>query len=166
MMLTAVLAVVAYNQWQLAKDKAVLVAREEFDHALDEAEALCGHCTCDGQSCGTWLYSSCTPSYLIAIPLDKAIRNEPKITDYLTAVEYNRLAILGSSVWNFDRTKQYIDKAIRVGHEPLDGFLSHLVMGHVYFRYLSDLPDTANIEKARNEFTEAVASLRRISIER
>ena len=36
------------------------------------------------------------PAYPITIPLDKAIRLEPKAAELLTATEYNRLALLGS----------------------------------------------------------------------
>jgi hypothetical protein len=131
---------------RLLAEQVAIVAREHFNHALDDAEA---YCTC----------SSCSPSYLIEIPLDIAVRDEPAARDLLTAAEYNRLAILGSSVWDFKKAEPYGRKALEKSETPLDHFVSHLVLAHLHFRHLEDDPAHATIQEGRIHFKEAVTTL-------
>ena len=101
----------------------------------------------------------CSPVYLIEVPLDKAIGFEPNAAELLTAAEYNRLAVLGSSIWDFQKTEQYANKALAKSKTPLDGFVSHLVLAHNTFRHLNDDPERAKIKDGRYHFGQAVASL-------
>ena len=84
---------------ELLGESEMLRAREDFNKALDEADGYCSDCPL------------CSPDYLIEVPLDRAIRAEAKADKMLDAAELNRLAILGSSVWDVSKTEAFVKKA-------------------------------------------------------
>ena len=131
---------------QLVKEESVNRARAEFDNALDEAEK---HYS-DG---------SCAPAYLIEVPLDKATSNEPVAAERLTAAEYNRLAMLGSFIWDFERTESYTNKAKLKSATATDRFFSYMVLAHIHFRHMLDDPEHASLKEARRYFRLAIGSL-------
>jgi hypothetical protein len=120
--------------------------RDLFDIALDEAESYCLAC------------SSCSPAYMIVVSLDKALRSESDASELLTAAEYNRLAMLGSSVWSFDRAEMYAQKAFQKSDTSLDRFFSNVTLGHIHFRHSRNDPERAKPETARKYFNEAIKS--------
>ena len=128
--------------------QAATRAREEFDNALDEAEKYCPDCC-----------NSCAPDYLIEVSLDKALRAEPVATPLLTAAEYNRLAELGSSVWDFQKSESYVKKALTKSEAPSDLYLSYLVLGHINFKHLNDDSEHAKLNVGRDNFRKAIASI-------
>ena len=98
------------------------------------------------------------------IPLDRAVRAEEKAGGLLVAAEYNRLAVLASSVWDYDKTKGYVDKALATkGPTPLDCFFSRLVLGHITFKSLSSDSGAEKTEAARREFRDAIDCLHKAS---
>lgn len=131
----------------LLKNQVQLLERNSFDQALEEAEKHCSSCSGEG------------PDYLIAIPLEKAIQAEPGAEELLVAAEYNRLTMLGSSVWDFEKTVRYAKKALEKSQTPLDKFFSNLVLGHVYFNHLDSDPDHVKLEDARKCFRAAIRDL-------
>ncbi len=128
--------------------KKVALAREGFTAALDKAEKYCSSC------------SSCTPTYLIGIPLDKALLIEPAAATRLTAAEYNRLAVMGSYLWDFQKTEKIANKALKKSQTSLDRYVSEMVLGHIHFRHSNDCPEHANINDARKHFLKALFHLR------
>ncbi len=127
--------------------EAVHKARDDFDMALDEADRYCQG-------------PRCSPTYAIFIPLDKAVRREQEAAQFLTAAEYNRLALVGSTVWDFGISEQYVKKALdKKDKTPVDIFVSHLVLGHLNFVFLKADPDHANLKAARAHFDQAIKAL-------
>ncbi|MGD0899573.1 MAG: tetratricopeptide repeat protein [Thermoguttaceae bacterium] len=133
---------------ELVERETIHEARDDFDKVLDEADRYCEGC------------SQCSPSYAINIPLDKAVRREQEVTPFLTAAEYNRLAMLGSAVWEFGMAEKYVRKAMdKKDKTPVDVFVSHLVLGHLNFVHLKDDPEHATLKDAKDHFTQAIAAL-------
>ncbi len=145
---------------ELLARETMHMARDDFDKLLDEADQYCVACP------------QCSPTYPIIIPLEKASRREEEVAAVLTAAEYNRLAMLGSSVWDVEKTKSYVTKAMDkeratrgtakekeggTGVE-VDDFVSHLVLGHLYFVHLKD-DEPANLKRAEENFREAIKAL-------
>ena len=126
----------------------MLRAREDFNKALDEAETFCSTCV-----------MGCSPNYPIEIPLDRAVQAEKTAEKLLVSAEYNRLATLGSSVWEVSKTEAFVKKALDRSGSSLDRFFSHLVLGHVYFSHLEKGAELTKVEAARKEFRLAIASL-------
>jgi hypothetical protein len=124
-------------------------ARDDFNDALDSADNYC---------CSTCAPGS-APNYLIVIPLDRAVQAEKKAEPILTAAEYNRLAMLGSSVWELSKTEHYLTKAASKSPSAIDQFHSHLVLGHVYYSHLQKGAELSKAQRARQQFDLAVAAL-------
>jgi hypothetical protein len=116
----------------VAQDKAYR-AREAFNQGLDEAESYCPNCT--GEGC-----PPPAPPYLSLIALNKAVSREPDTAILLSQGEYNRLAILGSAVWDYHTTEVYAKKALDRSKTPIDKFFSCLVLGHINFMYFESDP--------------------------
>jgi hypothetical protein len=142
---------VAAKQVKLFDDCATLVDKETkftdraaFDQALKEAESYCPAC-------------SLSPSYLIEIPLNKALGFEPRASEVLTAAEYIRLTALGSSVWEFEVSEQYAKKALAKSKTPLDRFMSNFLLGHVTF--LNCGKDQTKLDLGRGYFKTSIACL-------
>jgi hypothetical protein len=133
---------------ELFKESEMLRAREDFTRALDDAETFCSTCVV-----------GCSPSYPIEIPLDRAVQAEKTAEKLLVPAEYNRLATLGSSVWEVSKTEAFVKKALGRNGSSLDHFFSHLVLGHVYFSHLEKGAELTKVEAARKEFRLAIASL-------
>ncbi len=132
---------------ELLGESEMLRAREDFNKALDEADGYCSDCPL------------CSPDYLIEVPLDCAIRAEAKADKMLDAAELNRLAILGSSVWDVSKTEAFVKKALDRSGTSLDRFFSHLVLAHVYFCHLEKGAELGKVEAGRKEFRLAIGSL-------
>jgi len=122
-------------------------ARDEFDQAIDEASRFCPTCT------------HCAPAYAIQIPLAKALTREPEAAAILSAGEYNRFAMLGSSVWDFKKTESFVKKAMEKSGEPFDRFFSNLLLGHLNYTYAESDPASASIQVGDVGFTTAVGCL-------
>ncbi len=120
-------------------------ARAKFDAALDKSEELCKQC---GEFC---------PPYSLPLHLNRAIYNEPTAEPLLTATDYNHLAMLGCSIWDFSTTKKYAEKALNNprNRTTLDCFFAYLLLAHNHFKHLRDEPSLANIVDGRKYFEEA-----------
>ncbi|MGA2620862.1 MAG: hypothetical protein ABSF26_24840 [Thermoguttaceae bacterium] len=132
---------------QVLNQSELLRAREDFNKALDEADGFCSGCP------------ACSPNYFIEVPLDRAVQAETRAEILLSSAEYNRLATLGSSVWEVSKTEAFVKKALARSGSSLDHFFSHLVLGHIYFCHLEKGAELTKVEAARKEFRSAVASL-------
>ncbi len=122
-------------------------ARDDFNLALDDASKYCPNCT------------HCAPAYAIQVPLNKAVTREPEAAAILSAGEYNRLAMLGSSVWDFKKAEYYVKKAMDKSSEPFDKFFSNLLLGHLNYSYAESDPTDASIQVGNVSFTTAVACM-------
>jgi hypothetical protein len=132
---------------EIIRDDEAVSNRSDFDHALEDASEFIPSC------------SSCSPTYLMAVPLDRAVSFEPKTDGRLSAAEYNNLAALGSAFWSVTQTETYANKALEKSATPLDKYISYLILGHTHFKHHKDDPEHANLNKAREYFKKAFASL-------
>ena len=124
----------------------VVLARGEFDNALNEAEKYC----C--QTCG--------PNYLLEASLTKALQAEEEAEPLLSAADYNRLALYGSSVWKVSTTEKFANKALHHPDcTPIDQFYSQLILGHAKFSLLPKGAEFTRVNGARKEFRKAAAML-------
>ena len=83
-------------------------ARDAFDKALDEADSYCSDC------------QQCAPPLGLSYPSRQSGRWVAELKDVLTAAEYNRLAILGSSAWEVDKARGFALEALSTtkNHRP------------------------------------------------
>jgi hypothetical protein len=130
----------------VGQEKAYL-AREAFDKALDDADGYCSEC------------QQCAPPFAVLIPLDKAKLREAELTNILTATEYNRLAILGSAVWDFDKTREFALKALQKSLTPIEKSMSNLVLGHLYFVSYKTDTNPATLQQGRVYFRSSIKLL-------
>lgn len=161
-MLAAILLLVTYWQYRVAdkqyqvsklqmeleQTKHVWEAKEAFDKALADAAEYVQVCP------------NCVPHYLIRIPLDKAAQQEHAAREKLIAADYVRLAYLGSSVWSFQTTSDYCNKALGRASSPFDRFFAYLVLGHVHFVHHA-ANRQASLQMARKHISDAVLILQK-----
>jgi hypothetical protein len=123
--------------------------RTEFLDALKDAE---NQCSCP----------SCIPIYSIKIPLNIALKLEPKLRNDLSATEYLKLAILGSRVWDFDQLQSICNTLCNVAnnsHCPEDLCFAFLMQSYLNFNYL-DRDKKASLVEGRNFCTKAIDILK------
>ena len=147
-------AIIAYKsdatfkaEEELLTKERLHLAREAFNKALDEADGFCSDCP------------MCALPFGIFAPLDKAVMREAELSEILTAAEYNRLAILGSSAWEFEKTNGFAAKALAKSITPIDQFMFNLVLGHLRFLNYKNDNDAANLRKGRDYFQSSIKAL-------
>ena len=138
---------------RLIESEKEYITREHFLTALDEAEGYCPKCNSD------------YIEPLIVIPLDKALKLEPQIHENITAIEYCRLAYLGSHFWDFQQTETFAKKALDKSQTPEDFFFSQVLLGHIYFTQKKDDPKSAQVEIGREYFQKALSSIKKLNRE-
>jgi hypothetical protein len=138
---------VCYRQKQVFDRQDQEHAREAFNKALDAVEA-------NRESC-----SEHVPTFSVHIPLDQAIKAEEVAGPLLTAAEYNRLAVLGSSELDSWKVEEYARKAEKKSQTKADHFASQLVIAHLHFCNINKDAELDKIQAVRQEFGTAIAIL-------